>query len=83
VEDFKLIEGSPTFRTTNSSLQLFNLASDPPESDDQAADMPDKVEELKNRINALKASMVKSVDKNPDPKADPKLFNNFWSPGWC
>jgi arylsulfatase A-like enzyme len=56
-DDWKLF-----WRTTlPSSLELYNIAQDPGEKNNLAADNPDKVRELQTRINGLGKEMAKSL----------------------
>ena len=64
---------------------LFNLKDDPNETTDLAADMPDKVAELEERL-AFWAAQEVSPDfdsENEIPEGNAANFGGIWSPGWC
>ncbi|XP_076466772.1 arylsulfatase I-like [Babylonia areolata] len=99
VDNFKLMEGPTTFihhpqgqrqpehghdHDHSSLLQLYDLGSDRGESRNLAEAMPDKVASLRERAKQLRKGLVPSgAEKEADPKADPALWDGFWSPGWC
>ena len=87
IDDFKLIEGSPNYthpgHAHSHARELYDLGSDPGESSNLAETMPKKVEYMESRLQKLRETVVPAVDKPADPKSDPALWNNVWSPGWC
>ncbi|XP_071109083.1 arylsulfatase B-like [Haliotis cracherodii] len=62
---------------------LFNLKDDPLEKHDLAEAMPEMVAKLRERLLEYKRQMVPANYPDPDPKGDPKRYNNTWTPGWC
>ena len=88
VGDFKLITGptnydDPKAYLQSNSHQLFNLAVDPLELTNLASALPDKVHEMNNLLNDIRKTLVKSKNIDEDSNADPSLWNEYWSPGWC
>ena len=87
IDSFKLMEGSPNYthfaHVHTDAHELYDLGSDPGESVNLASAMPEKVDYLKSRLQKLRQTLVPAVDKTTDPKSDPALWNNVWSPGWC
>jgi arylsulfatase A-like enzyme len=63
--DWKLIWRAPLA----TSAELFNIAQDPSEKNNVAAQNPEKVEELKKRANELASTMVKSMMLETEFKA--------------
>ncbi|XP_041378318.1 arylsulfatase B-like [Gigantopelta aegis] len=64
--------------------QLFNIKDDPTEHNDLSTKLPDILAKMKARLNEYKKQMVPpNFPILPDPKSDPALYNNTWSPGWC
>ncbi|XP_070184058.1 N-acetylgalactosamine-6-O-sulfatase-like [Littorina saxatilis] len=88
IDDFKLIEGSPNFTHPGhlghtQAPQLYDLSSDPGETNNLAEAMPEKLEYLRSRLESQRKSLVPAVDKGKAIASDPSLWNNIWSPGWC
>ncbi|KAL8611444.1 hypothetical protein ACOMHN_014499 [Nucella lapillus] len=88
VDNFKFIGGAPNYThrvhaEQDHSVQLYDLSSDPGESKNLADSMPEKVASLQERVKELRKSLVAPMIGKPEPKADPALWNNVWSPGWC
>ncbi len=63
--DYKLIES-----LTDNHVELYNLKEDIGEQHDLAAQMPDKVNELRDRLNAWRKE-VGAQFPTPNPKHDP------------
>ncbi|XP_077979357.1 arylsulfatase B-like [Glandiceps talaboti] len=67
----------------NTTL-LFNIAQDPREINNLAADMPEKVAELRAAAKKYLDGAPPSFFPDRDYEAaDPANFNNVWAPGWC
>eukprot|EP00931_Biecheleriopsis_adriatica_P054194 TRINITY_DN31864_c0_g1_i1.p1 TRINITY_DN31864_c0_g1~~TRINITY_DN31864_c0_g1_i1.p1 ORF type:complete len:257 (+),score=42.39 TRINITY_DN31864_c0_g1_i1:324-1094(+) len=78
--DYKLIMGEAG---ENTSMQLFNVVEDVGETVDLTSKMPDKVEELKNRLRHFELSRVGDVAMEKAPPvaaANPSLHGGVWLP---
>ncbi|XP_047480227.1 arylsulfatase B-like [Penaeus chinensis] len=65
-------------------IRLFNLELDPNERTDIAASKPDVVKLLMALLLQEMDTRYVDADLLPnDPRANPKYWHNFWSPGWC
>nr|XP_006825164.1 PREDICTED: arylsulfatase B-like [Saccoglossus kowalevskii] len=80
----------PITRIPNSPLPppanvtyLFNIIDDPEERNNLAEVYPNKVEELRHRLDEYRENLVPPVDRIIDPAGNPVNFGGVWSPGWC
>lgn len=64
-------------------IYLFNIRDDPTEHHNLATSSPHIVAKLRRHLLQLKATMIPADDPPDDPKGNPKLWNNIFSPGWC
>ncbi|XP_063601652.1 arylsulfatase B-like [Penaeus indicus] len=65
-------------------IRLFNLKLDPNERTNIAASQPDVVKILLAILLHQLDTRYVDADLQPnDPRANPKYWHNFWSPGWC
>ena len=65
---------------TPSLTWLFNLELDPHERHNVAHLYPEKVEELKARIEFYNSTHIEQLDPPMDPKSDPSNFDGVWTP---
>ncbi|XP_067664276.1 arylsulfatase I-like [Haliotis asinina] len=71
-------------RYWTSKYQLFNLKDDPNERHDLSTSQPDMVKKLATRLAWYEKQAVSpNFPELPDPKSNPQLYDNVWSPGWC
>ncbi|XP_071094086.1 arylsulfatase B-like [Haliotis cracherodii] len=67
-----------------NKYQLFNLKDDPNERNDLSNSQPDMVKKLAARLAWYeKQAVPPNFPETPDPKSNPALYGNVWSPGWC
>ncbi|XP_041356231.1 arylsulfatase B-like [Gigantopelta aegis] len=67
-----------------SDVMLFNIADDPEETNDiSLTDNTGQVAKLTEELHLQMAKMVAPVSSDLDPQADPRNYNDVWSPGWC
>ncbi|XP_067685529.1 arylsulfatase B-like [Haliotis asinina] len=67
-----------------TKYQLFNLKDDPTEHNDLSTSHPDIVKQLAARLAWYeKQAVPPNYPLLPDPKSNPQLYGNVWSPGWC
>ncbi|XP_071094083.1 arylsulfatase B-like isoform X1 [Haliotis cracherodii] len=67
-----------------NKYQLFNLKDDPTEHNDLSSSHPDIVKQLAARLAWYeKQAVPANFPALPDPKSNPELYGNVWSPGWC
>ena len=59
---------------------LFNIKEDPNERNNVAAQHPDIVEQLKERIEYYNSSHIVQLHPPIDPKSNPANFNGIWTP---
>ena len=59
---------------------LFNLREDPCEYHNVAADFPELVSQLQNRLKQFKRSMIPPGNKPKDPRGDPQRNGGVWKP---
>ena len=59
---------------------LFNIADDPNERNNVADLYPDKVLELKERIEYYNSTHIEQLDPPLDPNSNPIHFNGVWTP---
>ncbi|XP_042860608.1 arylsulfatase B-like [Penaeus japonicus] len=65
-------------------IRLFNLKHDPDERINLAASKPEVVKILLALLLREMKTRYVDADLLPnDPRANPKYWHNFWSPGWC
>ena len=65
----------------NGRYCLFNLADDPCEYNDLSRTCPAQLKKMKRRLDYYRCTMVASVEKDADPKANPALnADNAWIP---
>ena len=70
-------------RMTEMAFRLFNLTSDPGESNDLASTHPELVEKLAKRLRSYEATMVPS-HMEPEIEAGNPIHNDgLWTHGWC
>ena len=69
---------SPPF--TPNLEWLFNIANDPNERNNVADQYPDKVLELKERIEYYNSTHIEQLDPPLDPNSNPIHFNGVWTP---
>ncbi|XP_078577792.1 arylsulfatase B-like isoform X1 [Branchiostoma floridae x Branchiostoma japonicum] len=62
---------------------LFNLKDDPTEHHNLADSMPDKLKEMRAKLDGFRKTLVPAINPKGDPKSDPKNWGGAWSPGWC
>ena len=65
---------------TPSLTWLFNIKTDPNERNNIADQYPDKVKELKERIEHYNATHVQQLDPPLDPMSNPDNFGGVWTP---
>ena len=65
---------------TPSLTWLFNLKLDPNERNNVAHLYPDKVDELKARIEFYNSTHIEQLDPPFDEKSDPANFDGVWTP---
>ncbi|XP_078659954.1 arylsulfatase B-like isoform X1 [Branchiostoma floridae x Branchiostoma belcheri] len=66
-----------------SGTWLFNLKDDPTEHHNLADTMPDKLKEMRAKLDDYRKTLVPAINPKADPKSDPKNWGGVWSPGWC
>jgi hypothetical protein len=60
---------------------LFDLGTDPCETNNLAGSRPDILLEMLGLVNKYEATLVPQINKPPDSEgSDPRKFNNTWSP---
>ncbi|XP_070563077.1 arylsulfatase B-like [Ptychodera flava] len=59
---------------------LFNLTDDPEERNDLSNQLPDKVDELRRRLDEYRKQVAPHVDLTLDPAAHPDNFDGVFSP---
>ncbi|XP_037800815.1 gem-associated protein 2-like [Penaeus monodon] len=65
-------------------IRLFNLELDPNERTNIASSKPEVVKLLLALLLQEMDTRYVDADLLPnDPRANPKYWHNFWSPGWC
>ncbi|XP_006822717.1 arylsulfatase B-like [Saccoglossus kowalevskii] len=62
---------------------LFNIIDDPEERNNLAEVFPNKVEELRHRLDEYREHLVPPGPRIFDPAGDAVNFGGVWSPGWC
>ena len=65
---------------TPSLTWLFNIKTDPNERNNIADQYPDKVKELKARIEHYNATHIEQLDPPLDPNSNPDNFGGVWTP---
>ncbi|XP_067685548.1 arylsulfatase B-like [Haliotis asinina] len=71
-------------RYWTTKYQLFNLKDDPNERHDISTSQPDMVKKFATRLAWYEKQAVSpNFPELPDPKSNPQLYDNVWSPGWC
>ena len=82
---FNVIGKQKLLRRKQLKIDWFSpLIEDPLESKDISRENMELTRKLLDRLLSYKDSLVHSVSSKSNPKrADPKLFNGIWSPGWC
>jgi arylsulfatase B len=71
--------------STQTVVQLFNLADDPNERNNLASSNPEVVEELTLLLDSYKDTEV-AIDTSAqiaDPAGEASNYGGVWSPGWC
>ena len=63
-----------------NSVFLFNITADPEERTDVSSQYPDVVDELMARLEMYNATAVPPRYPAPDPKSNPALYGNVWTP---
>ena len=71
------IESSPN---TPSLTWLFNITADPNERNNVADLYPDKVLELKDRIEHYNSTHIEQLNPSFDPNSNPDNFDGVWTP---
>jgi hypothetical protein len=67
----------------NTTVQLFNMATDPYEHHDVAAANPDIIKQMMAELQAVNATVVPQQTNDPNcPAFDPKANNGTYVP-WC
>lgn len=63
-------------------LALYNLKTDPYETNNVASSNPDIVKKLEARLKIYKESSVRPLNENlpNDPKSNPKFHDGYWGP---
>ena len=59
---------------------LFNITADPNERNNVADQYPDKVLELKARIEYYNSTHIEQLDPPLDPNSNPCYFKGVWTP---
>lgn len=89
VGDYKLVgpnskaEERASIRARGEEIvyTLYNIANDPSETTDLAAQLPGKVKELLARIAFHNSTAISPCDRlTPDSKSNPQHFGNVWTP---
>jgi len=75
-----IFENDPT---TNSTVQLYNLANDPNEMENLSEKFPAKVKMMYENLLKYKKYSVPPFKHVHDPRGDPVYFNGTFTPGWC
>jgi len=78
--DFKLLLGQ---KGQQGHTQLFNVAEDPAERHDLSTEMPEKLQELMERLAYWNSTAVGDVAKQraiPETAANPALHGGVWTP---
>ncbi|XP_066957754.1 arylsulfatase B-like isoform X2 [Macrobrachium rosenbergii] len=76
-------QASEIFRN-ETEIRLYDVANDPEERNDLATKKIHKVKTLLEFVLEELANRYVPADIKPfDPEADPKHWNNVFSPGWC
>ena len=65
---------------TPSLTWLFNIRTDPNERSNIADLFPEKVKELKERIEQYNATHIEQLDPPLDPNSNPNNFGGVWTP---
>ena len=65
---------------TPSLIWLFNIKTDPNERDNVSKQYPEKVLELRERIQYYQASRIEQPDPPLDPRSNPLHFGGVWTP---
>ena len=65
---------------TPSLTWLFNLADDPNERNNVADKYPEKVQQLKERIEFYNSTHIPQINVPTDPKSNPANFGGIWTP---
>ena len=65
---------------TPSLTWLFNITADPNERNNLARRYPDKVEELRARIDYYNSAQIEQQDPPLDPNSNPCHFGGVWTP---
>ncbi|XP_069701954.1 arylsulfatase J-like isoform X2 [Periplaneta americana] len=60
------------------SYCLFDLDNDPCESEDLAARYPDRVKNLRSKLEYYRKESAPELNRPADPNSNPSLFNNTW-----
>ncbi|PSN50827.1 Arylsulfatase B [Blattella germanica] len=59
---------------------LFNLTADPCETNNLANAYPEQVQHMLQLLDGFWTTLVKQINQPTDLNADPKQFNNVWTP---
>lgn len=81
LEKLKFVNWTEILET--SPIYLFNLRTDPLETDNLADRHPDIVQQLKNRLMFHIGSITLPDSVPEDRRGHPKNFNNNLGTGWC
>ena len=65
---------------TPSLTWLFNITADPNERNNVADQYPDKVDELRERIEYYNSTHIEQLDPPLDPNSNPCYFGGVWTP---
>ena len=65
---------------TLSLVWLFNIKTDPNERDNVVGQYPEKVLELRERIQYYNAPRIEQPDPPLDPRSNPLRFGGVWTP---
>ena len=62
------------------NIWLFNIKEDPNERKDLSEEMPNKVNQLLERLAYYNSTAVPCHHPDPDPKSNPIYHNGYWVP---
>ncbi|XP_076040502.1 arylsulfatase J-like [Oratosquilla oratoria] len=80
---YKYIVGSPTTTDKNTGPWLFNIDSDPYESQNLMEILPELAEYMQAELEFYGQDVATRDEPEDDPAGDPSNFGGIWSPGWC
>jgi len=71
------------FKINGLEVNLFNITADPFEHNNIAEDNPTIVDELMDKLEEYKKTMIPPNVEPETEKGNPKYFNGTYAPGWC